>query len=717
VSREDVRALLACVVVAVWIDGSDHVRAQAITGARRVGQPVRIDFVGPSLDESAPSPNNPFLDYRGALSLTGPSGTVGVPLFFAADGNAANTQSTTGSIWRGYYVPSVPGVYTLTASFRTGPNVAIDPSASAGSSAGWFDGAVAQVEVGPRDPYAPGNYARGMLRYVARHHLQFDNGEWFLKGGPNSPENLLAYADFDGTFDFGGVPTPSLVGGLHRYGPHAAHFGMHPFDGSSLWDNGTKGHNLIGALNYLGSVGMDSVYFLTYSTNGGDGRDVWPWIVPEADKLHYDVSKLEQWERVFRHMDLLGIQLHLVTQEKENDKIMGTTLTTERRLYYRELVARFAHHNALQWNLGEESTHLPADLEVFATYVRGLDPYDHPIAFHTMFGAAGQQYPPFYGDSAFESSSIQGNASQYHEWAITVRAGSAAGGRPWSVHGDEQSPWVDSPVGDGTIGNLALLRRTALWANLMGGGAGVEWNFGYQSTFGDLESENWSLAEALWDDTRHALDFFRRYLPFEQMSPDDARTSASDDFCLARSGDTYAVYLPAGGTTSLSVAAGSYRVHWFDPRSGGALETGSVSGPATFALGNPPRDPSSDWAVLVWPCGAPTGAPALRVERLAGAEARLAWLPVFGALAFDAVRGDLATLRSSGGDFGLATDDCLVAADPTTVLDDPETPPPGGGFWYLVRPRSCSAGTYDSGYPGQVETRDPEIEGSSQSCP
>ncbi len=684
----------------------------------RVGQPVRIDLIGPSLQESAPSPNNPFLDYRGNLTISGPPGAIVVPLFFAADGDAADSHATAGSTWRGYFVPSAPGAYTLTASFRAGPGVAVDPAPAAGSSAGWFDGAVAEFGVGPLDPYAPGNYARGMLRYVAGHYLRFDNGEPFLKGGANSPENVLGYVDFDGTYDQGGVATPSLLDGLHRFGPHAQHYGMHPFDASDLWSSRTKGRNLIGALNYLASAGVNSVYFLTYNTDGGDGQDVWPWIAPGTDKLRYDVSKLEQWERVFRHMDRLGIQLHVVTQETENDVVLGTSLTTQRKLYYRELVARFAHHNALQWNLGEESNHAAADEADFASYLRGLDPYAHPIAVHTDLDAALQKYPPLYGEPAFEATSIQGNASRYHEWALTIRAGSAAAGRAWAVYGDEQAPIVDSPVG-GTIGNLDELRRTA-WANLMGGGAGVEWYFGYQSTFGDLESEDWSLASALWDDTRHALAFFRRYLPFEQMAPADSLTSVTSDFCLARTGHTYATYLPSGGTTSLTVAAGSYRVHWFDPRTGGPLETGSVaqvSGPGTVGLGNPPRDPSADWTVLVWPCAAPTGAPALRVERLTATTARLVWAPVFGSLAYDVVRGDLDMLRSTAGDFAASTQDCLGPAQPTATVDDPDVPPLDDGFWYLVRPRSCSAGTYDSGYAGQVAPRDPGILSSGRACP
>ena len=90
---------------------------------------------------------------------------------------------------------------------------------------------------------------------------------------------------------------------------------------------------------------MNSVYFLTYNIDGGDGRDTWMWTdVDTRDR--YDVSKLAQWNIVFDHMDRKGMMLHVVTQETENDRRLGGSagLNEVRKIYYRELVARFAHH-------------------------------------------------------------------------------------------------------------------------------------------------------------------------------------------------------------------------------------------------------------------------------------------------------------------------------------------------------------------------------------
>ena len=73
--------------------------------------------------------------------------------------------------------------------------------------------------------------------------------------------------------------------------------------------------------------------------------------------MRIDVSKTAQWELVFEHADTMGMFLHFKTQEQENDQLLdGGKLGLQRRLYYRELVARFGHHLALNWNLGEENT-------------------------------------------------------------------------------------------------------------------------------------------------------------------------------------------------------------------------------------------------------------------------------------------------------------------------------------------------------------------------
>ena len=72
-------------------------------------------------------------------------------------------------------------------------------------------------------------------------------------------------------------------------------------------------------------------------------------------------------------------------QEQENDQLLdGGELGPARKLYYRELIARFAHHPVIVWNLGEENTNTDEQRKAFAKYVRETDPYDHPTVIHTF---------------------------------------------------------------------------------------------------------------------------------------------------------------------------------------------------------------------------------------------------------------------------------------------------------------------------------------------
>ena len=56
-----------------------------------------------------------------------------------------------------------------------------------------------------------------------------------------------------------------------------------------MW-RGNRGKGIIGALNYLASKGMNSVYFIPYNLDGGDGKDTWPWIDPTSRTMQIEVS-------------------------------------------------------------------------------------------------------------------------------------------------------------------------------------------------------------------------------------------------------------------------------------------------------------------------------------------------------------------------------------------------------------------------------------------
>jgi hypothetical protein len=94
------------------------------------------------------------------------------------------------------------------------------------------------------------------------------------------------------------------------------------------------------------------------------------------------------------------------------------------------------------------------------------------------------------------------------------------------------------------------------------------------------------------------------------------------------------------------------------------------------------------------------------------------WAPELCNLGYDLVRGDVATLLASGGDFSTATVECLADDHPSTSLPYTDAPSAGNASWFLVRRVITGGhGTYNSGGSGQQGSRDAEIAASAFACP
>ena len=586
-----------------------------ISGELRKWHTVTLTFNGPSTSENHNT--NPFLDYRLNVSFTGPNGkTYLVPGFYAADGNAANTGASAGNKWQVHFSPDQTGSWSYSASFRTGSNVAINLNPSAGSPTS-FNGASGNFNISNNNKSLPDNRANGRLSYVGERYLKFsETGNYFIKAGADSPENLLAYGEFDNTVN------------SKTWGPHARDWN----NGNPTWRSG-KGKGLIGAVNYLASKGMNAFSFLTMNITG-DGKDVWPWAAVNHNDLdgnsgadsenrtRYDVSKLAQWEVLFSHADSRGMYLHFKTQETENDRLLdGGELGTERKLYYRELIARFGHHLALNWNLGEENDLYDSDelndtngsrVKAYAMYFKDLDPYNHHVVIHSYPWGQDLLYTPLLGNTGLTGASIQSDINSVHEDVKRWIQSSGNRGKQWVVANDEQGGANKGVTTDASYSgskgsqadNQKDVRNKVLWGTLLAGGAGVEYYFGYQTGETDLTAHDWRSRDNKWEDAKIAVDFFQQYLPYWQMESADNSTSSSADYCLSKTNDIYAVYLPNGGSTNvnLSSASGKFSVRWFDPRNGGSLLNGSVTeinAGGNRSIGNPPNNATQDWVALI----------------------------------------------------------------------------------------------------------------------
>jgi hypothetical protein len=142
-------------------------------------------------------------------------------------------------------------------------------------------------------------------------------------------------------------------------------------------------------------------------------------------------------------------------------------------------------------------------------------------------------------------------------------------------------------------------RKWVLWGNLLGGGWGVEYYFGYKLPQNDLVCQDWRSRDQSWDYARIALEFFRfQEIPFWEMTPQPEAVGnpekGNDTYCLAGS-DLYLLAFPDGGTCDLALPEGKavISIQWFNPRNG-RIQKPTETESATITC--PDR---KDWVAIV----------------------------------------------------------------------------------------------------------------------
>lgn len=583
----------------------------SIEGDLQQWHKVTLVLNGPETSEMADE--NPFLDYK--LEATFSMGTVSynVPGYFAADGKAGETSAREGSTWKVHFRPDTPGTWSYRISFQKGKNLAVLDGEDEGEPLA-ADGMEGSLEIGESDKSGPDFRARGRIVNGGKGYFKFQGtDELWIKNGADSPENFLAFQDFDQTMRFSmksvfreGEANPKNQ--IHSYEAHLADWK----DGNPTWQNG-KGKGIIGALNYLQSAGVNSVYMLTLNILG-DGKDVWPY-TDYNERYRFDCSKLDQWEVVFDHMESLGIMTHFVLQETENECLLDIGQTgVQRRVYLRELVARFGHHLALTWNMGEENgpahwTPIGQSEEQkkdMATYLKTINPWPSSVVLHTHANDELQDeyLNPLLGFEHLDGPSLQiGNPMRVHERVKHWVEASGESGMRWIVNLDEIGPAWKGLVPDADDPGHDTIRHHCLWGTLMAGGTGVEWYFGYRFAHNDLMLEDFRSRENWWKQSTLATKFINGF-PLEEMTCMDELVNVEGAYCLAKEGELYVVYLPAGSSDArLKVNLTAPKmVRWFNPRSGGELNEGSVStleGNGFVSPGTPPSDQELDWVAVI----------------------------------------------------------------------------------------------------------------------
>lgn len=543
------------------------VLTQQVDGSGMRWNRVTISFDGP--ETCATCEPNPFLRYRLDVTFIGPNGeTFRVPGFYAGDGEGGSKGGT----WRVRFNPPAVGSWEYTASFRKGKQISVSEEVEDGQGVS-FDGASGTFEVveSERSGRDFRRSSRGLLKNRGHHYLTFPDGTPWVKGGPNIPENFLA----------------------HSFEAHG----------------GRKE-----ALDYIAQFGVNSIYFLPNNI-GGDGDDTWPYIQkykPEEQAVRFDVEKLRNWEEVFTHAQSKGVFLHFLLAETEDGNEHfhdGGNLGVERKLYYRELIARFGHHNGLQWNIGEENDYGTERRKRFAGWLKKVDPYDHPVTTHTHTNKDDAFYKPLLGNEDIDVTSFQAkwSARKLADRIQLWRERSREAGVPWAVNLDEPQKIENDP--DDQSSGYPHGRRHKMWPVYLSGGAGFEWYVQKDGSGHSLDQniDDYRRMKPALEWTGYALSLLRR-LPLNDMAPAHdlgMSTAGGNTYVLRQPGQLYVLYNDQNGSEwklNLEEASGTFRVGWYDPRNGGELQHGSidmVNGGDTVRIGSAPGNADRDWVAIV----------------------------------------------------------------------------------------------------------------------
>ena len=564
---------------------------------------IQFDYLGPESAEI--DKKNPFTSYQLNAVFTKGEMVLRVPGYFAADGNAAETGAELGATWRLNFAPPEAGLWKYEMVFEEGRYDEKGRFIGDELHREEFKGEI-QIKESLFEGF--GFKEKGQLIKDGHYWKTARTEEYILKVGSNSPENLLAYKEFDGTYYAGdqahrtGESAPNA--GLHLYEPHLQDYR----EGDPVWQ-GKKGQGIIGLLNYLASKGMNSVYFLTMNVEG-DGQDVFPYLGVD-DFTRFDCSKLDQWDIVFEHAEKMGIILNMVTQETENERLLDDgDVGLNRTLYYRELVARFAHHNNIIWNLGEENGpaeftpdgQTPEQVKAMASWFKENDPYKHIVVVHSHSWEAAKEatLAPLLGHKSLDGISMQVDRKEtVNQSFLKWRERSEESGNPWILSMDEIGMYHSGALPDAIDPDHDTLRVEVLWGSLMAGSAGVEWYFGYKFPNDDLSTEDLRSRDGLWDQTNIAKVFFEEHVPWWAMSPANELLDG-DGFAMSIPGFRYLVMMRQGTSGELRIAESEtlYRIMFFDPKEGNILEDsyGPLGGKFTIT---PPKGHDRDYVVLL----------------------------------------------------------------------------------------------------------------------
>jgi hypothetical protein len=349
---------------------------------------------------------------------------------------------------------------------------------------------------------------------------------------------------------------------------------------------------------FYGEPVMNSSSFTTLLTawpaaNAGD------FTHPGFDYTRFNVSYWQRWDRMLAFARERDMVISVVLDMNDN-AVHPAAYSEDERRFLRYAAARLSAFSNITWDLGDDMEGYRDDHWVHETgtlLVGSWDPYHHLGTSHPMKPVHQDRTAAWFGFTSFQDWS-----RRQHEFMLAQRRQQAALGHiiPQANeeygYEDHYPLWAEGPGSD----SADTLRRMA-WEIVMAGG--------YQTT-GETARRGtniWPDTGGGWmngrgDDTMtmlvtysHMVTFMTSFEWWKTEPHDEIVTDGA--YCLVEPGAVYAIYLPHGGTTTVTLIPGAYKAHWFAAQTG---ETIDITEPPQGARWTSPEAPDrNDWALLL----------------------------------------------------------------------------------------------------------------------
>jgi hypothetical protein len=274
--------------------------------------------------------------------------------------------------------------------------------------------------------------------------------------------------------------------------------------------------------------------------------------------------------------------------------------SADERRFIRYAIARFGAFSNITWDLGDDLDQYRDELWTHATgiLIKQWDPYRHLATSHPGYNVHQDRTADWFDFTSFQEWSRQQHAFMLAQRKEQQRLGRIIPQTNEEYGYEDHYPmWAKGPGSE----SADTLRQMA-WEIAMAGGyqtAGETARRGtnvWPDSGGGWMNGRGDETMTMFRGYAHMVDFFTSF-DWWKTEPHDELVD-NGNYCLAKAGQIYAIYLPHGGKVTVQIQPGMYDATWWNATTGARSVQSRLN--ITDSLWISPAVPAStDWALLL----------------------------------------------------------------------------------------------------------------------